>query len=39
MDTVAKREIIIDDKHSLELAFILLSGVVRITCREATVPW
>src|SRR6266850_736415 len=34
MDTVAKREIIIDDKHSPELAFILLSGVARITCRN-----
>jgi len=26
--------IIIDDKHSPELAFILLSGVARITCRN-----
>jgi CRP-like cAMP-binding protein len=34
MDTVAKREIIVDDKHSPELAFILLSGVARITCRN-----
>jgi len=34
MDTVAKREIIIDDRHSPELAFILLSGVARITCRN-----
>src|SRR5271163_576067 len=29
-----KREIIIDDKHSPEAAYILLSGVARITCRN-----
>src|SRR5579863_8291939 len=34
MNEVEKREIIIDDKHSPEAAFILLSGVARITCRN-----
>ena len=31
---VEKREIIIDDKHSPESAYILLSGVARISCRN-----
>jgi CRP-like cAMP-binding protein len=34
MSAVEKREIIIDDKHSPESAYILLSGVARITCRN-----
>jgi len=34
ISTVEKREIIIDDKHSPESAYILLSGVGRITCRN-----
>jgi CRP-like cAMP-binding protein len=34
MTAVEKREIIIDDKHSAESAYILLSGVARITCRN-----
>jgi CRP-like cAMP-binding protein len=34
MSAVKKREIIIDDKHSPESAYILLSGVARITCRN-----
>ncbi len=32
--TVEKREIIIDEKHSPELAYVLLTGVARITCRN-----
>jgi CRP-like cAMP-binding protein len=32
--TIEKREIIFDDKHSAKSAFILLSGVARITCRN-----
>ena len=32
--TVEKREIVIDDKHSPELAYVLLTGVARITCRN-----
>jgi CRP-like cAMP-binding protein len=34
IDKVAKREIFIDERLSPELAFILLSGVARITCRN-----
>jgi CRP-like cAMP-binding protein len=34
MSAVKRREIIIDDKHSPESAYILLSGVARITCRN-----
>lgn len=34
VNSVEKREIIIDDKHSPESAYILLSGVARITCRN-----
>jgi CRP/FNR family transcriptional regulator, cyclic AMP receptor protein len=34
MSAVKKREIIIDDQHSPESAYILLSGVARITCRS-----
>src|SRR4029077_16468623 len=34
MSMVEKREIIIDDKHSPESAYILLSGVARISCRN-----
>ena len=34
ISTVEKREIIIDDKHSPESAYVLLSGVARITCRN-----
>src|SRR5271157_3874911 len=34
ISAVEKREIIIDDKHSPESAYILLSGVARITCRN-----
>src|ERR1700736_636922 len=34
MSMVEKREIIIDDKHSPESAYVLLSGVARITCRN-----
>jgi len=34
MSAVEKREIIIDDKHSRESAYVLLSGVARITCRN-----
>src|ERR1700688_4811731 len=34
MNEVEKRGIIIDDKHSPESAYILLSGVARITCRN-----
>jgi CRP-like cAMP-binding protein len=34
ISAVEKREIIIDDKHSPELAYVLLSGVARITCRN-----
>jgi CRP/FNR family transcriptional regulator len=34
MSMVEKRGIIIDDKHSPESAFVLLSGVARITCRN-----
>src|SRR6202040_2520060 len=34
MNEVEKREIIIDDKHSPESAYVLLSGVARITCRN-----
>src|SRR6195256_1651202 len=34
MSRAAKLEIIVDDKHTRELAFILLSGVARITCRN-----
>jgi CRP-like cAMP-binding protein len=32
--TVERREIIIDEKHSPDAAFVLLSGVARITCRN-----
>jgi CRP-like cAMP-binding protein len=32
--TVYKRNVIIDEKHSLESAYILLSGVARISCRN-----
>jgi CRP-like cAMP-binding protein len=32
--TVEKGEVIIDEKHSLESAYILLSGVARISCRN-----
>jgi CRP-like cAMP-binding protein len=32
--TADKREIIIDEKHSLDAAYILLTGVARITCRN-----
>src|SRR3984893_16512955 len=34
MSAVEKREMIIDDKHSPESAYILLSGVARISCRN-----
>src|SRR5258707_6878637 len=34
VSAVEKREIIIDDKHSPESAYVLLSGVARITCRN-----
>jgi CRP-like cAMP-binding protein len=34
VDTVEKREIIIDEKYSFESAYILLSGVARIGCRN-----
>ena len=34
MSRVAKREIIIDDKHSVGTAFVLFSGVAHITCRN-----
>ena len=34
MDSVEKHEIITDDKHSAETAYILLAGVARITCRN-----
>src|SRR6202165_4371418 len=34
LSMVEKREIIIDDKHSPESAYVLLSGVARITCRN-----
>src|SRR6202790_4354397 len=34
VSAVEKREIIIDDKHSRESAYVLLSGVARITCRN-----
>src|SRR6202158_5883942 len=34
ISAVEKREIIIDDKHSPESAYVLLSGVARITCRN-----
>jgi CRP-like cAMP-binding protein len=34
VNAVEKREIIIDDKHSPESAYVLLSGVARITCRN-----
>jgi CRP-like cAMP-binding protein len=32
--TADKREIIIDEKHSPETAYVLLTGVARITCRN-----
>ena len=32
--TIDKREIIIDDKHSPDTAYVLLTGVARITCRN-----
>jgi CRP-like cAMP-binding protein len=32
--TADKREIIIDEKHSPEAAYVLLTGVARITCRN-----
>jgi CRP-like cAMP-binding protein len=34
ISAVEKREIIIDDKHSPQSAYVLLSGVARITCRN-----
>src|SRR6202051_3666478 len=34
MSSVEKREIITDDKHPPESAYVLLSGVARITCRN-----
>src|SRR6202049_4815127 len=34
ISAVEKRDIIIDDKHSPESAYVLLSGVARITCRN-----
>src|SRR5246500_3657084 len=34
MSRVAKRGIIFDEKHSPESAYVLLSGVARITCRN-----
>jgi CRP-like cAMP-binding protein len=34
MNAVEKREIIIDDRHSPDSAYVLLSGVARITCRN-----
>jgi CRP-like cAMP-binding protein len=34
VSAVEKREIIIDDKHSPDSAYVLLSGVARITCRN-----
>jgi CRP-like cAMP-binding protein len=34
ISAVEKREIIIDDKHSPESTYVLLSGVARITCRN-----
>jgi CRP-like cAMP-binding protein len=34
VDTIEKREVIIDEKHSLGSAYILLSGVARISCRN-----
>src|SRR6202795_5079088 len=34
VSAVEKREIIIDEKHSPESAYILLSGVARISCRN-----
>jgi CRP-like cAMP-binding protein len=34
VDTMERRGIIIDDKHSAESVYILLSGVARITCRN-----
>jgi CRP-like cAMP-binding protein len=34
MSAVEKREIIIDDRHSPESAYVLLSGVAHITCRN-----
>jgi CRP-like cAMP-binding protein len=32
--TADKREVIIDEKHSPEVAYVLLTGVARITCRN-----
>jgi signal-transduction protein with cAMP-binding, CBS, and nucleotidyltransferase domain len=32
--TADKREIIIDEKHSPDEAYVLLTGVARITCRN-----
>jgi hypothetical protein len=37
VDTVEKREVIIDEKYSFESAYILLSGVARIGCRNRKV--
>jgi CRP-like cAMP-binding protein len=34
VSTASKREIIIDDKHSPDTAYVLLTGVARITCRN-----
>src|ERR1700732_4392537 len=34
INAVAKREIITDDKHPPESAYVLLAGVARITCRN-----
>jgi CRP-like cAMP-binding protein len=34
INAVEKRDIIIDDKHSPESVYVLLSGVARITCRN-----
>src|SRR6202165_5701199 len=34
LSMVEKRKIIIDDKHSPEATYVLLSGVARITCRN-----
>jgi hypothetical protein len=34
MSRVEKRGIIFDEKHSPESAYVLLSGVARITCRN-----
>jgi CRP-like cAMP-binding protein len=34
LNRVEKRDIIFDEKHSPEFAYLLLSGVARITCRN-----